>query len=89
VEPRAYAASSNGKHEAIRERPQPKVREDDCVGCRLCYNVCPVENCITMVEVDSHRAPTTWDALTGSQPEVTTDWEAMETYREEHGIEIH
>ena len=27
-------------------RPQPVVREDDCVGCRLCYNVCPVDDCI-------------------------------------------
>jgi dihydropyrimidine dehydrogenase (NAD+) subunit PreA len=25
------------------------VMEDECVGCNLCVNVCPVENCITMV----------------------------------------
>ena len=23
--------------------------DDECVGCNLCVNVCPVENCITMV----------------------------------------
>ncbi len=51
VEPYAYAASSNGKQEATGTRPQPRVREADCVGCRLCYNVCPVHDCIEMVEL--------------------------------------
>ena len=37
-------------------RPQPRVREEDCVGCRLCYNVCPVEHCIEMVGAASGRA---------------------------------
>ncbi|WP_204303031.1 4Fe-4S dicluster-binding protein, partial [Klebsiella pneumoniae] len=26
-----------------------EVMEDECVGCNLCVNVCPVEGCITMV----------------------------------------
>ena len=26
-----------------------EVIDDECVGCNLCVNVCPVENCITMV----------------------------------------
>src|SRR5271169_1536118 len=42
VQPYSYDVRSNGKAEAIDTRPQPSVREDDCVGCRLCYNVCPV-----------------------------------------------
>ena len=25
-----------------------EVIEAECVGCNLCVNVCPVENCITM-----------------------------------------
>jgi dihydropyrimidine dehydrogenase (NAD+) subunit PreA len=25
-----------------------EVMDDECVGCNLCVNVCPVENCITM-----------------------------------------
>ena len=25
-----------------------EVIEEECVGCNLCVNVCPVENCITM-----------------------------------------
>jgi len=38
----------------------PKVREEDCVGCNLCSLVCPVENCITMEEVDTGKDSMTW-----------------------------
>lgn len=89
VQPYSYDVRSNGKHEAVSTRPQPVVREEDCVGCRLCHNVCPVEGCITMVEVPSGRASVTWDQLTKARPEVGTDWEAMERYRKEVGIDIH
>ncbi len=89
VEPLAYDARSNGKQEAVNTRPQPRVREEDCVGCRLCYNVCPVHNCIEMVELPPCRASATWDELSKAQPEVTESWEAMERYRAMHGIHIH
>jgi len=89
VEPHAYDARSNGKREATETRPQPRVREDDCVGCRLCYNVCPVEQCIEMVELPSGREPVTWDQLVASKREITEDWDAMEEYRRKLGIEIH
>jgi dihydropyrimidine dehydrogenase (NAD+) subunit PreA len=39
----------------------PRVDETECVGCNLCSLVCPVEECITMVEVDTGRVPETWD----------------------------
>jgi dihydropyrimidine dehydrogenase (NAD+) subunit PreA len=68
--------------------PQPVVREDDCVGCNLCSLVCPVDGCIEMVSVPSGRAPVTWNALMRDRPEVL-DWEAMERYRREVGIDIH
>jgi dihydropyrimidine dehydrogenase (NAD+) subunit PreA len=71
------------------DRPQPVVREHDCVGCRLCYNVCPVENCIQMVDVPSGRAPVSWSELCREQPAVSENWDAMERYRLDHGIEIH
>ncbi len=77
------------RQEAVGPRPQPRVREEDCVGCRLCYNVCPVENCIEMVELPPCRPSTTWDQLSKTQPAVTEDWEAMKAYREEQGIHIH
>lgn len=89
VAPLAYDVRSNGKHEAVSGRPQPRVREEDCVGCRLCYNVCPVERCIEMVELPPCRESVTWDDLAKSQREVTEDWDAMERYRESQGIHIH
>jgi dihydropyrimidine dehydrogenase (NAD+) subunit PreA len=89
VEPLSYDVRSNGKHEAIATRPQPVVREEDCVGCRLCYNVCPVDGCIEMVELPPTQEPVTWDELTRTRPEVTEDWQAMEAYRKDLGIEIH
>jgi dihydropyrimidine dehydrogenase (NAD+) subunit PreA len=89
VEPYAYSVRSNGKQEAIETRPQPVVREADCVGCRLCYNVCPVDECIAMVEVPSGRSPVTWSELAENQTPVTEDWEAMKDYRGKVGIEIH
>src|SRR5947207_4405161 len=42
VAPHAWDIRSNGRHDAVEMRPQPQVREGDCVGCRLCYNVCPI-----------------------------------------------
>ena len=45
----------------MRERPDtppariPRVDEHECVGCNLCWLVCPVENCITMEQVDTGR----------------------------------
>jgi dihydropyrimidine dehydrogenase (NAD+) subunit PreA len=89
VAPLAYDVRSNGKTEAIEGRPQPLVREADCVGCRLCYNVCPVDDCIAMVEVPSGRSPVTWSELTERQPQVSEDWEAMKAYREKVAIDIH
>jgi dihydropyrimidine dehydrogenase (NAD+) subunit PreA len=89
VAPNSYDAASNGRMDAILTRPKPHVREEDCVGCRLCYNVCPVEQCIEMVEVPSGRGSITWDQLSKSRPDVTEDWEAMKLYREANGIHIH
>ena len=84
-----YDVRSNGRREAVETRPQPRVREDDCVGCRLCYNVCPVDQCIEMVEVPSGREAVTWDELATSRREITEDWGAMEEYRRKMGISIH
>jgi dihydropyrimidine dehydrogenase (NAD+) subunit PreA len=38
----------------------PWVDETECVGCNLCALVCPVENCITMVEQRRAPEPDTW-----------------------------
>jgi len=89
VPPRSYAERSHGKADAVDTRPRVVVREVDCVGCRLCYNVCPVENCIQMVEFPSGKPPVTWDELTRTQRAVTEDWQQMEQYRQKHNIHIH
>jgi dihydropyrimidine dehydrogenase (NAD+) subunit PreA len=89
VAPYSWDASSNGRAEAVASRPQPRVREEDCVGCRLCYNVCPVEKCIEMVELPPLRESITWDQLSKSNTVVTEDWDAMKAYRKKMGIEIH
>jgi dihydropyrimidine dehydrogenase (NAD+) subunit PreA len=89
VEPQSYDIRSNGKEDAVGTRPSVHVREVDCVGCRLCFNVCPVEDCIRMIEEPSGRPAVTWGQLSESQREVTEDWEKMKKYREKMGIEIH
>jgi dihydropyrimidine dehydrogenase (NAD+) subunit PreA len=37
------------------------IKEDTCVGCNMCSLVCPVENCITMQEVDSGMPSMSWN----------------------------
>src|SRR5579859_27288 len=43
----------------------PRVDEHECVGCNLCWLVCPVENCITMERVDQGLPERTWAQMTG------------------------
>lgn len=45
----------------------PRVDETECVGCNLCSLVCPVEDCITMVEVKSGLQPETWEERTAAR----------------------
>jgi len=39
----------------------PVVDESECVGCNLCKIVCPVPDCISMVEVPNGFSPSTWN----------------------------
>ncbi len=43
----------------------PRVDETECVGCNLCSLVCPVEDCITMEEVDLGLPKESWEERTG------------------------
>lgn len=89
VPPLAYDVRDSGKQSAIATRPRVVVREADCVGCRLCYNVCPVDGCIRMLEQPSGRDPLTWEQLSQADPQVTSDWEKMKEFRARMGIHIH
>jgi dihydropyrimidine dehydrogenase (NAD+) subunit PreA len=42
----------------------PRVDETECVGCNLCSCVCPVDGCITMVQVETSLKAETWDERT-------------------------
>ncbi|HUQ90628.1 MAG TPA: NAD-dependent dihydropyrimidine dehydrogenase subunit PreA [Bryobacteraceae bacterium] len=44
----------------------PHVDEEECVGCNLCWLVCPVEGCITMEKVDTGRPKQTWEMRTST-----------------------
>lgn len=53
---RCHIACEDTSHQAIiREKDGKRhfeVMDDECVGCNLCVNVCPVEDCITMVALE-------------------------------------
>ena len=36
------------------------IKQDTCVGCNMCSLVCPVEDCITMKQVDGELPSMTW-----------------------------
>ena len=50
---RCYAACEDTSHQAIAMLPGRvfQVKEEECVACNLCLDICPVENCITMREL--------------------------------------
>jgi dihydropyrimidine dehydrogenase (NAD+) subunit PreA len=60
---RAAAGATHGPYMTPIERI-PRVDETECVGCNLCSLVCPVDQCITMVRVDSGVAAETWEERT-------------------------
>ena len=70
---RCYAACEDTSHQAIAMRPGRvfEVKDEDCVACNLCVNVCPVEGCITMERLE----PGTLDPRTGrAVPAEFGDW---------------
>ncbi|MEO8758718.1 MAG: NAD-dependent dihydropyrimidine dehydrogenase subunit PreA [Devosia sp.] len=62
---RCHIACEDTSHQAItREKNGVRhfeVMDNECVGCNLCVNVCPVEDCITMEQL----APGMIDERTG------------------------
>ena len=62
-------ACHDGAHQCIHPATDgsrvPIVDEDECVGCNLCQIVCPVNECITMEEVDNGFVPASWNQHVG------------------------
>ncbi|MGY8906963.1 NAD-dependent dihydropyrimidine dehydrogenase subunit PreA [Candidatus Njordibacter sp. Uisw_056] len=62
---RCHIACEDTSHQAISTEINGErgfqVKDEDCVGCNLCVVVCPVENCITLRELDTGEV----DARTG------------------------
>jgi dihydropyrimidine dehydrogenase (NAD+) subunit PreA len=60
-----HVACEDTSHQAIRAlrvdgRRRYEVIDAECVGCNLCAHLCPVEGCITMVQVDNGKPYMTW-----------------------------
>src|SRR5436190_5381794 len=52
---RCHIVCEDTSHQAIMKEKNGvrhfEVMDNECVGCNLCVNVCPVEDCISMVEL--------------------------------------
>lgn len=57
---KCYMTCNDSGYQAISFDPKthiPKVNDADCTGCTLCVSVCPIIDCITMVERKEPYAP--------------------------------
>lgn len=49
---KCYMTCNDSGYQAIKFDPKTHIAEvtNDCTGCNLCLSVCPIIDCITMVE---------------------------------------
>jgi len=60
-----HIACEDTSHQAIAAQRENgsrryEVIDKECVGCNLCMHVCPVEGCISMVEVENGKGYMNW-----------------------------
>jgi dihydropyrimidine dehydrogenase (NAD+) subunit PreA len=60
-----YIACEDTSHQSIAAakvdgKRQYRVIDEECIGCNLCMHVCPVPNCISMVQVDTGKPYLNW-----------------------------
>jgi dihydropyrimidine dehydrogenase (NAD+) subunit PreA len=71
-----FTACEDGAHQAIHAergddgRTYVEVIPNDCVGCNLCSLVCPVEDCIEMVEIPNDYDACSWEDYTEGDGEL-------------------
>lgn len=61
-----HVACEDTSHQAIKAQKNDgerryEVVDEECVGCNLCMHVCPVDNCISMKEVDNGKPYMNWN----------------------------
>ncbi|NBC32028.1 MAG: NAD-dependent dihydropyrimidine dehydrogenase subunit PreA [Alphaproteobacteria bacterium] len=63
---KCFIACEDASHQSIAAlrdgdgKRRYEIIDDECVGCNLCMHLCPVDNCITMVPVDTGRGYGNW-----------------------------
>jgi len=70
---KCYIACEDAAHQCIDRAVVDdvailKIDQAHCVGCNLCMMVCPVDDCITMVEVDNGLPPESWKQRSAALP---------------------
>lgn len=64
---RCYISCFDGAHQAIdwNEQTRRPSINDNCVGCHLCLNICPIEGCITPGEVKFKEGRKPYEVIVG------------------------
>ena len=52
--------AADGGNDGENARPTYVVNSQKCDGCSLCLHVCPVKDCISLVESEVYRVPPMW-----------------------------
>jgi dihydropyrimidine dehydrogenase (NAD+) subunit PreA len=64
---RCYVSCYDGAHQAIdwnEDKRRPEIN-DNCVGCHLCMNICPIDGCITPGEIQFKEGRKVHDIIVG------------------------
>lgn len=73
---RCHVVCEDTSHQAITQQKNGQryfeVIDEECVGCNLCVNVCPVENCITMEQLTTGADPRTDNNISAEYENWTT-----------------